>query len=162
MVEELNSEKIELIEKTIKEFFKKLRIEDIKIRSSITVEDLKETAVFNIEIEKKDISSLLIGEKGSSLLSIQHLLRAIIKKKTDSFLSFVIDINNYRENKKKYLENMAVQKAKEAKFTTKPIELFPMTSFERRIVHLTLAENKEIITESIGIGSQRRIIIKPI
>lgn len=162
MKEELDSQKIELIEKTIKEFLEKLGIKETKINSKILEEEGKEIAFINIEIERKEISSLLIGEKGLSLLGLQHLLKLIFKKKTDSSPAFMIDINNYRESKKKYLESLANSKAKEAKFTTKPVELNPMTSFERRIIHLALAGDKEVITESVGKEKERRIVIKPI
>src|SRR3989338_5878476 len=106
-------------------------------------------------------TSLLIGERGCNLAAFEHILKKIIKKKYETDLKFTLDINDYRFKQLENLKQDVKAAAKEVRLYKKEVPLGPMSAFERRIVHLLLAEYPDIATESIGQEPQRRVIIKP-
>jgi spoIIIJ-associated protein len=148
-------QKLEIVKKTIEEFFKKSTF-------NVIIESLSEKDItFFINIKTED-PQILIGEGGQSLNEIQYLLKKILKKKIKDFFYFDIDINNYKKKKKEYLKEMIYFEADEVVLSKKEKELAPMPAYERRMVHLILAERKDVITESVGQGMERRIKIKPL
>ena len=106
-------------------------------------------------------ANMLIGEHGANLLAIEHLAKKILKKKLPEEVKFTLDINDYRIKKLEDLKQDIKPAAKEVRAKGKEVPLYPMSSFERRIVHLLLAEYPDITTESIGSGPERRVVIKP-
>jgi len=147
---------LEKIKKIVKEFFEKTTFE-------IEIEFLSqkdETLPINLKTEEPQI---LIGEGGQTLLEIQHLLKAILKREITSKENFYIDldINGYKKKKIEYLKEMAKSMADEVALTKKEKILSAMPAYERRIIHLELASRTDVITESIGEEPERSVIIKP-
>jgi len=132
-------------------FFEKLGFEAKLKKAKIE----GETLILDFEI--KDTENLL----GETILEIQHLLKAILKKKTKENFYLDLDINDYKKKKIKYLEELAKSVADEVALTKKEKILDPMPAYERRIIHLILAERSDITTESIGKEPNRRVVIKP-
>jgi spoIIIJ-associated protein len=148
-------ENIDQIKEIVKEFFKKTSF-------NLEVYFLPvENNTLSIEIKTNE-PQILIGEGGQTLANMQHILKAILRKKIDSIFYLNIDINDYKKNKLEYLKELAREAAEEVVLNKKVKELDPMRSFERRIVHMELAQRKDILTESIGNEPERRIIIKPV
>jgi len=142
------------IEEEVKEFFKKIEFE-------IEIESLKleeQTVQVNLKVREPQI---LIGEKGETLTEIQHLLKAILRRKIGKNFYLNLDINNYKKKKNDYLKELARSLADEVALTKKEKELPPMPASERRIIHLELAERPDVTTESIGQEPERRVIIRP-
>lgn len=102
----------------------------------------------------------LIGTNGETLLEIQHLLKAIIKRKLNQSVYVDLDINGYKKKKTEYLKELARASADEVSLSRRTKILPPMVSYERRIVHLELAGREDIVTESVGQGLSRKVIIK--
>ena len=117
-----------------------------------------DTVIINIKIDTPEI---LIGEKGRTLAEIQRLLRIILSKKIGKSFYVDLDINDYKKKKIEYLRNLAKDLADEVVLTKEEKELFPMPAYERRIIHLELAERADVTTESQGEEAERRVIIKP-
>lgn len=105
--------------------------------------------------------SMLIGEHGNNLSALEYLVKRIIKKKYGEDQKFTLDVNDYRMKKLEDLKQDVKAAAKEVRLYKKEVPLRPMSSFERRIVHLLLAEYPDIATESIGEEPNRRVVIKP-
>ena len=103
----------------------------------------------------------LIGQSGQVLLAIQHILRAVLRRKTEEVLYVDLDINDYKKNKLFYLKELAREAADEVALTKKTKELIPMSAYERRIVHLELQDRRDVVTESVGEDLDRRVEIKP-
>jgi len=145
----------DVIKKNIEDFFKKTTF-------NVVIESLleKDNIIF-INIKTED-PQILIGEGGQTLNEIQHLLKKILKRKVEDFFYLDIDINDYKKKKGEYLKEIALLVADEVILSNSEKELSPMLSYERRIIHLVLAERKDIFTESIGQGNERRVKIKPI
>jgi spoIIIJ-associated protein len=138
------------------------------------VDEFFEKTTFEVEIEflgqkektltirlKSDEPQILIGEKGQTLFEIQHLLGAILKRKIKEPFYIDLDINNYKEKKIEYLKELARSVADEVALTKKEKVLSPMPAYERRIIHLELAERKDVTTESVGQEPERKVVIRP-
>ncbi len=143
---------MEETKKTVEEFFYFFD-SDIKVSFS-----LKERS-FSIDIKMKE-PQILIGEKGQTLSEIERLLKIIIRKKSEEPIFINLDINNYKKRKEDYLRELALDVADEVILTGVEKKFPPMNSFERRIIHITLAKKENIFTESVGDGEERRVVIK--
>jgi len=150
----LDKKNLEEIKRIITKFFEKMGFE-IRIETILPKE---ETLPVSIKIEDPKI---LIGEKGKTLAEIQHLLRAIIIKKIGERIFLDLDISDYKKKKYQYLRELARSLADEVALTKNEKALSPMPASERRIIHLELAERKDVVTESMGEEPGRRIIVRP-
>ncbi len=146
----INKEEIKNI---TEEFFKKADFE-------VGVEVEQKEELINIDIQTSDAQTL-IGRQGLVLSDIQLLLRKIIKKKTNEDFYISVDIDNYKKNKENYLKDLAWNVADEVLKTGQEKEIPLVSSFDRRIVHIELQQRNDVLTESIGDGEERRIIVKP-
>ena len=106
-------------------------------------------------------TSVLIGERGNNLGAIEHIIKKVIRKKYNEEQKFTLDINDYRMRRLDDLKQDVKSAAKEVLLYGKEVPLRPMSSFERRIVHLLLAEYPDIATESVGREPGRMVVIKP-
>ena len=110
---------------------------------------------------RTDDAGLLIGEEGQNLLAINYLLRKMIEKKTgNSDAQYMIDVNDYQRRRFDELRDRARMGAQRVRYFKKDVTLEPMSAFERRIIHLALQEYPDIATESVGVGAERRVIIR--
>jgi spoIIIJ-associated protein len=153
------SENIEVIKGLIAETLKKMSFDDFTLSVREETGPDSENLIFNIETKESDI---LIGQYGANLRSLQHVLRAMARKKNDEKLHFSIDVNDYHKQKISSLEELAQSLARQAIVEKRPIVLRPMSAYERRVVHLVLSENTQIKTESIGEGEDRKVVIRPV
>jgi spoIIIJ-associated protein len=107
--------------------------------------------------------SLLIGQNGKTLLEIQILLKAILKKQIfgqkEIFLD--LDINDYKKKKEAYLKELAQNIADEVFLSKEEKELPPMPPHERKIIHLEISQRSGVFSQSIGEKEKRRIVVKP-
>lgn len=147
---------LEKMKKETEEFFRKTTFE-------VEVDFLPQkdqTLPVNLKTEEPQI---LIGEGGETLMEIQHLLKAILRKKIERGERFYldIDINDYKKKKTTYLKEMAKESAEEVVLTKKEKILPPMSAYERRIIHMELADNPNIVTESTGEEPERSVAIRP-
>ncbi len=129
---------------------------DIKVDFSI-----REDKFIDINIRMKD-PQVLIGEKGQTLIDTERLLKIIIKKKIKETVFINLDINGYKKRKADYLKDLALEVADEVSLTGIEKKFPPMPAYERRIIHITLADKEDVITESIDEDSERRVIVKQV
>ena len=149
----LNQENLETIKKITKELFEKTTFEvEIKF---LPQKDL----TLPIELKAKE-PQILIGEKGQTLTEIQHLLKAILRKKIKEIFYIDLDINDYKKKKNEYLKELARSAADDVALTKKEIILPSMSAYERRIIHLELAGRPDVVTESIGKEPERKVAVR--
>ncbi len=111
---------------------------------------------------KDDSSRLLIGREGENLFALEYVINIFARKHYPNDLRrIILDINNYRVIQEEKLRDLAQKLARKVAFTKEPIELPPMKASERRIIHLEIALRSDVVTESIGEGRERRVMIKP-
>lgn len=113
-----------------------------------------------IEVTGPD-SSVLLAEKGKGLLAIQHLMPRLIRGLTGKSRFVRVDSAGFHRERKERLRALALREAAEACRRRGPRTLAPMAPDERRIVHLALNDNPDVVTESHGSGLFKRIVIRP-
>ena len=118
-----------------------------------------ENVICNIITETD--SNFLIGQYGANLQAIQHLARLMVRKSLPEKIRFTLDVNSYRQQKNQSIIEQARAAAEEALTQRRAIFMKPMSTYERRIVHLELSKNPEVSTESTGEGEDRKIVVKP-
>lgn len=142
------------IKKIIQKFFEKASFE-------VEVENLSlEDKTIPVELKTGE-PRILIGQNGQTLSEIERLLKAMLKRKIPGEFYIDLDINDYKKKKNKYLRETARELADEVALTKKEKILGPMSAYERRIIHLELAERTNVTTESIDREPERRVVIKP-
>lgn len=109
-----------------------------------------------------DSPALLIGRGGEGLEALQHLIRTLLSVENQGeFRTVVVDIEGYREKKAEFVKKLARDKAFQVLATGMEEDLEPMSSFERRIVHMVCSNIADVETESVGEGRDRKVKIKP-
>ena len=139
--------------------FLKNIIEKMDISATLEISKTEENKIhINIESDK---TNLLIGRKGSTLDALQLLANVFVSKKKED-LKVVVDIEDYRGRREHSLQDLAEKTARHVRRTKTSHLLDPMNPFERRIIHLTLAEWEDIetISEGEGLYTKVRIIYK--
>ncbi|MBU3965097.1 hypothetical protein KKG29_04705 [Patescibacteria group bacterium] len=113
---------------------------------------------FNIKTKE---SSLLIGRDGANIGSLDRLARVVLRKEVFSGFSFIIDINNYRQEKIEHLKQAAQKTALVVSWRNRPETLRPMGAFERKIIHMEIANSPLVETKSVGEEPYRSVVISP-
>lgn len=108
-----------------------------------------------------DDLGILIGRRGQTLASLQFMVRLIVSHQTKRWVPIVVDIESYRRRRSEKLEALAERLAEQVRERGRPFTLRPMLPYERRIIHLALADHPNVTTESIGEGESRRVVIRP-
>ena len=108
-----------------------------------------------------DHNAVLIGKNGSTIEALQTIIRQIVHNEIKNFIGIILDVENYKEKRVKNLEYLAKKVAKEVKETKVETKLDSMNSYERRIIHSILSDNKYVYTESIGEEPNRCVVVKP-
>ncbi len=117
-------------------------------------------APIGFNIEGNDLG-ILIGRRGQTLASLQYILRLITGHKTDTWVPIVVDAEGYKQRRIDALKSLAERMADNVKTKGTPFTLEPMPAYERRIIHMTLANDSAVFTESIGEGESRKVVIRP-
>jgi spoIIIJ-associated protein len=117
-----------------------------------------ERAVFTIDASDDDT---LIGKDGEVLEALQHLVKLAIAKKYKQNLRLLLDVNGFRERRKKTIVSMAKGLADKAKKEGRPIKTKPLNPYERRIIHTLFKNNNRISTHSEGEGHTKKVVIVP-
>ncbi len=116
---------------------------------------------FVCQISTAEGSNLLIGQRGLNLEALQTIVRASARRKLEGWADFSIDVNSYWKEKAEALFAEAREAETKASTEKMPVILRPMTPFERKCVHLALADSTMVATESSGTGEHRKVVVKP-
>ena len=116
--------------------------------------------IISLKIEG-DKSGLLIGRKGRTLDALQFVVNKIVNKTLEKRTHVVIDSESYRQRRKEFLTQMALQMGSKAKKIKKPVVTNLLYPHDRRIVHLALKDDNELSTKSRGDGLFKKVIIIP-
>ena len=153
---------IEVMEKReVVKFLKEYMIillKDLGFTASIEVKTKEGVPTYIIY---SDNDALLICKNGKNLSAFSTIVKQALKKEIKVPFKFIVDVSDYKEKHQKNLEFLARKVAKEVATTKVEAQLDSMNSYERRIVHNALAENKTVYTESIGDEPNRKVVIKP-
>ena len=171
---------IKEIETTKGGLFKSKKVEIEVVEKREVIKDIKEYLIkvlklmgynANIEVKNKeevpkyiifsDNDALLIGKNGKNLKALSMVVSQYLNTELGRNYKFVIDVNEYKEKREQSLERLAKRIAREVAQTKVEVKLDSMNSYERRIIHNTLTNNKKVYTESEGEEPNRYVVVKP-
>lgn len=153
---------IEVIEKRevvkyIKDYIMKL-LKDLGFQANVEIKNKETIPTYTIY---SDNDALLIGKNGKNLKALSVIVNQHITKELGKSYKFIIDINSYKEKREKQLEQLAKRVAREVAQTKIEVKMDSMNSYERRIIHNVLTNNKRVYTESEGEEPNRYVVVKP-
>ncbi len=139
--------------KTIKNFFNLLGL-------NVEFKLLEDDEAISLSLETED-SGIVIGYHGETLEALQLILSLILAKEAGEFKRVSIEVGDYKKNREEWLEKIAFDAKEKALAENRQVFLSDLKSWERRVVHLLLQDDKEVISESTGEGKERVLVIKP-
>ncbi|HMO94517.1 MAG TPA: R3H domain-containing nucleic acid-binding protein, partial [Tepidiformaceae bacterium] len=158
---DINAPEVDAAAQTIDDIPRTLRIDaDISIREPLTPGDGLGTALAVIDIKGEDLG-LLIGRRGDTLVALQYLVNLILNRKYPGRGGVTIDVEHYRHRNEERIVSLAKRMGDRVRESGNPITLEPMSAAERRLVHITFAEDPDVETNSIGDGENRKVVISP-
>jgi len=153
---DMEKETKEIIKQTIDELIAKMGFS-----GQVTVSQSSEDDGIICNITTDTDSHFLIGQHGINLQAIQHLARLMVRKQVPEKIRFILDINDYRQQKNQSVIEQALLAAQEAVSQHRSVSMKPMSTYERRIAHLELSKDSRVSTESAGEGEERKVVVKP-
>ena len=152
-VKPITQKEIKVAKDVIEEFFKKL---DVVASAEITASD------DSIDVElTTDESGIIIGYHGETLESLQLLLSLGVSKKIGRFIRVLVDVGGYRQQRTEYLNQLANQMKEAVMSENQERIISSLKSWERRVVHMLLKDDPDVITESQGTGRDRVLVVRP-
>jgi spoIIIJ-associated protein len=118
-----------------------------------------DTTPIEVVIDDEANSGLIIGRDGQTISSMQYLLNRIVSRKFPGIARIQLDAGDYREKQDEQLRNTAQFLADKAKSSHRTQSTRPLSSYHRRVVHMVLQEDREIMTRSKGEGPMKRVLI---
>jgi spoIIIJ-associated protein len=113
-----------------------------------------------LNIEGEDLG-ILIGRRGQTMVSLQQIVRLILSHRMNVDIPIILDVEGYKQRRCEGLRALANKLAEQVKTRRVPFTMEPMSAFERRVIHLALANNPDVTTESNGEGEHRKVVISP-
>jgi spoIIIJ-associated protein len=126
---------------------------------TVTDENGEVTSV-GLNIEGEDLG-IIIGRRGQTMVSLQQIVRLIMAHKMQVRVPIILDVENYKQRRCEGLRILANRLAEQVSVRKTPFSMEPMPAFERRVVHLALADHPDVTTESTGFGDSRKVVIIP-
>ena len=132
----------------------------MEVSATVTVQQaMEEEGPAVLDITGGDLG-ILIGRRGQTLLSLQHLIYLMVSHRLKSRIQVVIDVEGYRQRRQEALTTLALRIAETVQASGEPADLEPMPANERRVIHLALQDHEAVTTESVGEGESRKVTIK--
>ena len=153
---------IEVIEKReVKEYLKKViktLLKDMGFDVDLEITVNNDTPTYRLYSTN---DALLIGKDGKNLKALTTVVNAILTKEINTNYRFLIDVSDYKQKNDKRIERLDKKLAREVKLTKVEVKMDYMNSYQRRLVHNILNNNKYVYTESVGEEPNRCVVIKP-
>lgn len=119
-----------------------------------------EDDVIELEVPSTHLNGFLIGQHGETMRALQFLVSNALKNQGHEYCRVNVDVAEYKKQRADRLADRAGTWMQSVKDSGEPLELKPMSAVDRRVVH-RLAQEQGLVSESIGDGRDRRIVIKP-
>ena len=126
-------------------------------KPEISVESTPERTL--LKIESKD-GPLLIGSGGETLYALNYILRKIMERKSGVEETIIIDVNDFRKSAEERVKGIATMLGERVLTFKHEVQMDPMPSFERRVIHSVFQDHPNIVTQSEGFGKFRHVILK--
>ncbi len=160
LVAEAKSDVTEVAKDVLEVLLTKMGLEASVMPQVQPASDQGEETPIAFDIQGYDLG-ILIGRRGQTLACLQFVLRLIVGHQTKTWIPIAIDVEGYRHRRSEKLRTLAWRLAEQVSTRQSPFSLEPMLAYERRIIHLALANHPDVTTESIGEGEARKVVIRP-
>lgn len=150
------SQRIQEIKAIIRQLISKMGIDAV-------VDDVARPEEVQFAVRVRD-GGMLIGNQGAGLVALNHVVKKMVRSGSPADgedVQFFLDVNDYQRQKNESLKESAKMHAQRVRYFKKAVVMQPMSAYDRRIIHSALTECPDIITESMGEGEDRRVVIKP-
>jgi spoIIIJ-associated protein len=111
-----------------------------------------------LDIKGEDLG-ILIGRRGQTLASLEYVMKLMVVGRLKTWIPLTVDVEGYKRRRRDSLERLALYLAEQVKSRRRSITMEPMPADERRIVHLALADDPDVTTQSIDEGEHRKVVI---
>ena len=160
-VKDLDSPEVELATDYLRTLLDFVGVEaQVSVRAPETAADGLGRATAVLDIEGEDLG-LLIGRRGASLSALQYLVNVMVTRKLQSRVLVTVDVEAYHRRREESLRGLAARMADRVRQSRRPITLEPMPAAERRIIHLALSDDPYVQSASVGVGEERKVVIRP-
>ena len=132
----------------------------VELRSNVEHEAESDIPPIALEVDGEDLG-ILIGRRGETLAALQYVMRLIVAHQQKARVPLTVDVEGYKQRRYGSLRELALRLAQKAVSTRQSMTLEPMPADERRIVHLALSVNPDVVTQSVGEGELRKVVIMP-
>jgi len=122
------------------------------------VEVLSDEIPIALNIEGDDLG-ILIGRRGQTLASLGHIAKLVVAARLKAWLPLNVDVAGYKKRRQDSLQRLALYLAEQVKSRHRAMTMEPMPPAERRVIHLSLADHPDVVTNSIGEGENRKVVI---
>ena len=130
----------------------------LEIQGDFEVEQAEESVEINLNTED---SGIVIGYHGDTLESLQLVLSLVLAKKLGEFKRVSIEVGEYKKKREEWLKSLALETKERVVSENKEIYLSDLKSWERRVVHMLLQNDQEVVSESVGEEKDRVLVVKP-
>ena len=156
---DINAEEVDYAATIVDDLLRILEIDaEISIREPVTAGDGLGSVLAVIDIKGEDLG-LLIGRRGDTLVAMQYLVNLILGRKYPGRGGVTLDVEHYKHRNEERIVNLAKRMGDRVRESGNAITLEPMSAAERRLIHVTFAEDPELETNSIGEGDNRKVVI---
>lgn len=132
----------------------------IGVSTKVEVNELEE-ASYEVNLITESETGLLIGFRGENINAIQTVLTLMFKGKKGEWVRVVVNVGDYREKQEDKLKDLADQTIARVKETGQPQPVYNLSPAQRRVIHLYIADNKDVVSTSEGEGEERYLVISP-
>jgi len=133
-------------------------VASVMLQPKAPVEEEEAAVPIAFDVKGDDLG-ILIGRRGQALSCLQYIVRLIVAHQTEAWVPIIIDVEGYKQRRYEALRALAYRLAEQVKIRGVPFSLEPMSAYERRIIHLALADHPDVTTQSIGEGEARKVVI---
>lgn len=151
----ITEEQLKQVQDEIRDFVSGLGVEAEAVTSFN-----QETETIDVQLESPE-AAVLIGFHGETLQALQLILSFLAHRILDQWVRLNLNVGDYRQKREEQLKKLALNLAMKAKFSGETQTVANLNAAERRIVHLTLVDHPDVLSQSEGEGRQRILTIKP-
>lgn len=145
--------------KIVKEIAKEL-VTLLKVEAKVEVKEDRENQAVMVQFET-EAPGLLIGHHGETLNALQILLGILSQREFGEWSRVLVNVGDWRQKREETIKALASRVAQKVKYTGAPQAIPDLNASERRIIHLFLADDPDVTTESEGEGKVRQLVVKP-
>ncbi len=160
-IKDIASPEVDLAASNLRQMLEMMEVDgEVSVRAPETPGDGLGRASAVLDVSGEDLG-LLIGRRGTTLAALQYMINLMVSRKMGTRVLISLDIEAYRRRREDTLDGLARRMADRVRQTGRSITLEPMPAGERRIVHITLADDDAVTTGSVGEGEDRKVVIYP-